>query len=256
LVIFAVRRVDQRTCRAKPTGILVLGKPRRGCLDLRDVVESTNRERSRSGDNRAFSSSHVAPFRDSGGQSVGTGGPPRHLARTGRGDRLYQPPLDRAAARDRHAARLAGLSACVVSSDHLLHLHGMRWFRGTFATANLPRFFLDGVLALLLFAGSLHVDAKQLGQRRFLISLLVTTSVILSTLIFGTWHVADFRSDRRDRSACVVLRPQRYPRSYRRGGCRKSPAAGEPAGAPARRSSARAFLMTAPASYYSSSRSG
>jgi hypothetical protein len=148
------------------------------------------------------------------------------------------------------------LSACVVSSDHLLHLHGMRWFRGTFATENLPRFFLDGVLALLLFAGSLHVDAKQLGQRRFLISLLVTTSVILSTLIFGTWHVADFRSDRRDRSACVVLCPQRYPRSYRRGGCRKSPAAGEPAGAPARRSSARAFLMTAPASYYSSSRSG
>jgi monovalent cation:H+ antiporter, CPA1 family len=39
---------------------------------------------------------------------------------------------------------------------------------------------------LLLFAGSLHVDAKELGQRRFLISLLVTTSVILSTLIFGT----------------------------------------------------------------------
>jgi len=78
------------------------------------------------------------------------------------------------------------LSAFVVSSDHLLHLHVMRWFRATFATANLPRFFLDGVLALLLFAGSLHVDAKELGQRRFLILLLVTTSVILSTLVFGT----------------------------------------------------------------------
>ena len=78
------------------------------------------------------------------------------------------------------------LAAVVVSSDHVLHLHVMRWFRGTFSTANLPRFFLDGVLALLLFAGSLHVDAKELGQRRFLISLLVTTSVILSTLIFGS----------------------------------------------------------------------
>jgi monovalent cation:H+ antiporter, CPA1 family len=78
------------------------------------------------------------------------------------------------------------LAAVVVSSDHVLHLHVMRWFRGTFATANLPRFFLDGVLALLLFAGSLHVDAKELGQRRFLISRLVTTSVILSTLIFGS----------------------------------------------------------------------
>ena len=56
----------------------------------------------------------------------------------------------------------------------------------SFATADLPRFFLEGVLALLLFAGSLHVDAKELGQRRFLILLLVTTSVILSTLVFGT----------------------------------------------------------------------
>jgi monovalent cation:H+ antiporter, CPA1 family len=78
------------------------------------------------------------------------------------------------------------LSAFVVLSDHVLHLHVMRWFRATFAAANLPRFFLDGVLALLLFAGSLHVDAKALGQRRFLISLLATPSVILSTLIFGT----------------------------------------------------------------------
>ena len=59
------------------------------------------------------------------------------------------------------------LSAFVVSSDHLLHLHVMRWFRATFATANLPRFFLDGVLALLLFAGSLHVDAKELGSAGF-----------------------------------------------------------------------------------------
>ena len=77
------------------------------------------------------------------------------------------------------------LSAAVVSSDHVFHLHIMRWFRATFAAADLPHFFLDGVLALLLFAGSLHVDIGELNRRRWLILLLATTSVILSTLVFG-----------------------------------------------------------------------
>jgi CPA1 family monovalent cation:H+ antiporter len=62
----------------------------------------------------------------------------------------------------------------------------MRWFRGTFAAANLPHFFLDGAVALLVFAGSLHVDIKELSRRRWLILLLATASVILSTAIFGT----------------------------------------------------------------------
>ncbi len=38
------------------------------------------------------------------------------------------------------------LSAAVVSSDHVFHLHIMRWFRATFAAADLPHFFLDGYL--------------------------------------------------------------------------------------------------------------
>ena len=83
-------------------------------------------------------------------------------------------------------------AAIIVSSDHILHLHIMRWFRGTFAAANLPRFFLDGVLALLLFAGSLHVDIKELNRRRWLILLLATASVILSTVIFGAGMWATF----------------------------------------------------------------
>ncbi len=77
------------------------------------------------------------------------------------------------------------LSAVIVSSDHILHLHIMRWFRGTFTAANLPHVFLDGALALLLFAGSLHVDIEELNRRRWLILLLATASVILSTAIFG-----------------------------------------------------------------------
>jgi len=77
------------------------------------------------------------------------------------------------------------LAAVIVGSDHTFHLHIMHWFRSTFAAANLPRFFLDGALALLLFAGSLQVDLKELNRRRWLILRLATGSVILSTAIFG-----------------------------------------------------------------------
>jgi monovalent cation:H+ antiporter, CPA1 family len=77
------------------------------------------------------------------------------------------------------------VSILIVSSDHVLHLHVMRWFRGTLGAADLPHFFLDGALALLLFAGSLHVDVAELNRRRWIILLLATFSVILSTAVFG-----------------------------------------------------------------------
>jgi monovalent cation:H+ antiporter, CPA1 family len=65
----------------------------------------------------------------------------------------------------------------------------MSWFRGTLDAAHLPRVFLNAVLALLLFAGSLHVDVAELNRRRWIILLLATASVILSTVIFagGMW---------------------------------------------------------------------
>lgn len=77
------------------------------------------------------------------------------------------------------------VSFLIVGSDHLLHLHVMRWFRGTLGAADLPHFFLDGALALLLFAGSLHVDVAELNRRRWLILLLATASVVISTAIFS-----------------------------------------------------------------------
>jgi len=81
------------------------------------------------------------------------------------------------------------LSAAILLSDHVLHLHAMRWFRGTLNEADLPHVFLDGALALLLFAGSLHVDIAELRRRGRLIALLATASVVLSTAIFagGLW---------------------------------------------------------------------
>ena len=61
----------------------------------------------------------------------------------------------------------------------------MGWFRSTLDSANLPHLFLDGTLALLLFAGSLHVDFAALKKRRWMIVLLATASVMISTVVFG-----------------------------------------------------------------------
>jgi CPA1 family monovalent cation:H+ antiporter len=77
------------------------------------------------------------------------------------------------------------VSLLVVASDRVFHLHVMSWFRGTLRVADLSHFFLDGVLALLLYAGSLHVDVAELRRRGWVILLLATASVIVSTLIFG-----------------------------------------------------------------------
>jgi CPA1 family monovalent cation:H+ antiporter len=61
----------------------------------------------------------------------------------------------------------------------------MGWFRETLGEADLPHFFLDGLLAFLLFAGSLHVDISELNRRKWLILILATASVIISTIVFG-----------------------------------------------------------------------
>ncbi len=50
------------------------------------------------------------------------------------------------------------VSFLYVGSDRLFHLHAMHWLRETLDSADLPHLFLDGTVALLLFAGSLHVD--------------------------------------------------------------------------------------------------
>src|SRR3984957_1132667 len=77
------------------------------------------------------------------------------------------------------------VSLLVVSSDRVFHLHVMSWFRGTLDAAHLPRVFLNAVLALLLFAGSLHVDVAELNRRRGVILVLATASVMIAMLIFG-----------------------------------------------------------------------
>ena len=77
------------------------------------------------------------------------------------------------------------LSLIIVSSDRLFHLHVMTGLRSAIDSAHFPRVFLNAVLALLLFAGSLHVDIAELNRRRGMILLLATASVLIATTIFG-----------------------------------------------------------------------
>ncbi len=107
------------------------------------------------------------------------------------------------------------VSTLIVASDHVLHLHVMRWFRGTLGSADLPHLFLDGALALLLFAGSLHVDVGELNRRRWVILLLATVSVVPFHRRFWFWHVGAARPWRRH-AAGLVLRARRDPGSDRR----------------------------------------
>src|ERR1700722_3431476 len=77
------------------------------------------------------------------------------------------------------------LALIIVSSDRLFHLHVMTGLRATLDSAHFPRVFLNAVLALLLFAGSLHVDIAELNRRRGVILLLATASVLIATTMFG-----------------------------------------------------------------------
>jgi CPA1 family monovalent cation:H+ antiporter len=51
--------------------------------------------------------------------------------------------------------------------------------------ADLSHVFLDGTLAFLLFAGSLHVSLIELRDNKWTILVLATASVILATVLFG-----------------------------------------------------------------------
>ncbi len=59
------------------------------------------------------------------------------------------------------------------------------WVRGALDAVDLPHLFLDGVLAFLLFAGSLHVSLNELRDNRWMILALATASVIVASWLFA-----------------------------------------------------------------------
>ena len=73
--------------------------------------------------------------------------------------------------------------------------------------AHLPQILLDGFLALLLFAGSLHVDLRALRKRAGTVFVLATAGVVLAAILFavGIWAVLRLIGEPIPLGWCLVL---------------------------------------------------
>ena len=65
------------------------------------------------------------------------------------------------------------------------------WWRETVAINDLPHFFLDGALAFMLFAATLHVDLHALSAQKWVVLALTTVGVVVATVLYGIgiWFV-------------------------------------------------------------------
>ena len=66
-----------------------------------------------------------------------------------------------------------------------------QWWGELVIATDLPHVFLDGLLAFMLFAGSLHVDVDQMLARKWTVLSLSTLGVMMATVLygFGIWLV-------------------------------------------------------------------
>ena len=100
------------------------------------------------------------------------------------------------------------VSLVILALDPLVPHHLLTGFaRDALAVIDLPRVLLDGVLAFLLFAASLHVSLDDLRTNKWTIMALATVGVILSTMLFGglIWAVFQASSAPVPIRWCMVL---------------------------------------------------
>jgi monovalent cation:H+ antiporter, CPA1 family len=99
------------------------------------------------------------------------------------------------------------LATLLALADVVLHVHVLAPIRDILAAADLPHVFLDWVLALLLFAGSLHVDLVGLRQQIRIITVLATAGVVISATVFcvGLWTLLQVIDVRVPLAWCFVL---------------------------------------------------
>ncbi len=84
------------------------------------------------------------------------------------------------------------LSVIVILADHSVESVEMRqWWENLVVTQDLPHVFLGGILAFMLFAGSLHVDVDRLLAQKWTVLALATIGVLMATALygFGIWLV-------------------------------------------------------------------
>jgi CPA1 family monovalent cation:H+ antiporter len=95
----------------------------------------------------------------------------------------------------RTIALMAGslvLSVIIILIDRSVTSVELRaWWEDLVTSTDLPHVFLDGLLALMLFAGSLHVDMNSLRAQKWTVLSLATIGVLIATALygFGIWLV-------------------------------------------------------------------
>ena len=77
------------------------------------------------------------------------------------------------------------LAAAALAIDPLTGGALGAWLRRSMAGLDLPQLFLGGILGLLLFAATFQVSLSELRENKWIILLLATASVILSTALFA-----------------------------------------------------------------------
>lgn len=97
----------------------------------------------------------------------------------------------------RTIALMAGslvLSIIIILVDRAVAFVELReWWRDLVASTDLPHVFLDGLLAFMLFAGSLHVDMDKLQEQKWAVLSLATLGVLMATVLYGAgiWLIFD-----------------------------------------------------------------
>src|SRR6195952_682141 len=84
------------------------------------------------------------------------------------------------------------LSIIIILIDRSIDVVELReWWEQLVVSTDLPRVFLDGLLAFMLFAGSLHVDMDSLRAQKWTVLALATIGVLMATVLygFGIWFI-------------------------------------------------------------------
>jgi CPA1 family monovalent cation:H+ antiporter len=95
----------------------------------------------------------------------------------------------------RTIALMAGsliLSIVIILVDRSVDVVELReWWKDLVESTDLPHVFLDGLLAFMLFAGSLHVDMNSLRAQKWTVLSLATLGVLMATALygFGIWLI-------------------------------------------------------------------
>ena len=76
-------------------------------------------------------------------------------------------------------------SLALVGINHLGGQDLTRWAAQLIAQVDLGETLLNGLLSFLLFAGALHVNLDDLADQKWLVALLATLGVVVTTFLVG-----------------------------------------------------------------------